>query len=217
MRSLHSKIPIASHRIHRYHWTLSLCVSHSLFFTLHVMAFLHIFHRYTYKLHTMALSSRGWHGMPVCMADSWLFFFYFYFHFASCVRAFSSSLSCRLFVISYSVSVAARESNSNGDFVLKVTLFCQKWFYSHFILNDIPWLYTEADCTSSYARIFIQFCDSYTCPTMIHLVTDCRQIHKFIYIYRSFGLFIFVFFDLIVPCANPWAKSTIFIFTFSAE
>lgn len=140
----------------------------------------------------MALSSHDWHGMPcVCPLLGSAFYFLSYFYFASCVRAFSSSLSCRLLVISYSVSVTARESNSNGDFMLKVTLFCQKWFYSHFIFNDIPAASPPSSSSTAAtatlhrgrmhfavnARIFIQFCDSYTCPTMIHLVTDCKQTH----------------------------------------
>lgn len=75
---------------------------------------------------------------------SFFYIFFYVYQYVCSVYAFSSSLSCRCFsYFIFCLCCRAEKSNSNGDFMLKVTLFCQKWFY--FILfflwcitNDWP-------------------------------------------------------------------------------
>lgn len=142
-------------------------------------------------------------------------------------------------VISYSVSVAARESNSNGDFIFKVTLFCQKWFY--FLRCDAFFLLISIRSTSSISvhffiiiiivMVFVLqnvlypvLCDSHTCSTMIHLVTDCKHtknhllalFHSLPLSFPQFALdFLFCFPGILV--AQTERSRLHFIFAFSAE
>lgn len=134
-------------RTHSYSlFTLHLWIAHSS----------HIFHSltrsHTYKLYTRWLFPSHFDGIPcrfsllhesvsrVLSYSISIARFLSFFMWACVCTHFRHHYRVVVLVISYAVSVlSSRESNSNGDFMLKVTLFCQKWFYFLLFYSTNDW------------------------------------------------------------------------------